>query len=90
MRVAFASTVCLGALLLLLFIRGAADWSDAFAFLWYGLFGLAVLLALIALGMAFQARSGRERVMIVAMSLPALAAVPVFVVIISTLAPLAN
>jgi hypothetical protein len=89
-RIATGSISCLGAMLLLLVVRGPADWSDAFAFLWYGLFGLAVLLALIALGSCFRVRASRDRWIIIALSLPALVAVPAFALIIAALAPLAD
>ena len=36
--------------MLLLIIRGASDWSEAFAVLWYGLFALGFFLGLVAVG----------------------------------------
>jgi hypothetical protein len=75
---------------LLLLIRGPVDWSRAFAFLWYGLFGVSVVLGLIGAAAAFAQPSARSRVTTIALSLPARLAIPVFLYVLSVVVPLAN
>jgi hypothetical protein len=76
----------------MLVVRGSANWSSAFAVVWYGLFGAAVVLAVAALVVAGLSRGSgaKRRLAIVGLSLPALVAVPLLIWLIVTLAPLAN
>jgi hypothetical protein len=46
MRLAAASVVCLTTAILMLVIRGPADWSRPFGLSWYGVFGAAVVFAM--------------------------------------------
>jgi hypothetical protein len=48
-------------LLVLLGVRGASDWSNSFAYLWYGLGGAAIIFALVAIGTAVFKRDARPR-----------------------------
>jgi len=92
MRFARSSVACLSAAVLMLVIRGAADWSRGFAVIWYALFGVAVILAVVALVVAGASRDigSKRRLAIVGLSLPALIAVPLLIWLIVTLAPLAD
>lgn len=92
MKLAIASLMFLVLAAAMLAIRGASDWSQSFAIAWYATFGMAALLALAAVVVAIGARhlSGERRTAIVVLALPALAAVPLLVVVVLTLAPLAN
>jgi hypothetical protein len=89
---AASSIACLTAAVFVLVVRGAADWSRAFAVVWYGLFGAAVVLAFAALVVAGLSRGValRRRLAMVGLSLPALLAVPLLIWLILTLAPLAD
>ena len=92
MSLARASIACLSVAVLMLVVRGAADWSGTFAATWYGLFAAAVVLAVAALVVAALSRDVtlRRRLTIVGLSLPALVAVALLLWAIVTLAPLAN
>jgi len=82
-----ARTSCasIAAIVLLLVTRGASDWSGAFAVVWYGLFAFGVVSALVAVGAALVSRApGRRRLLIVALALPALVAVPLFILLLAT------
>jgi hypothetical protein len=91
-RLAVSSVICLSAAVWMLVVRGAANWSSAFAVVWFGVFGLAVALAVAALVVAGLSRgvTRRQRLTVVWLSLPALVAVPLLIWLIVTLAPLAN
>jgi hypothetical protein len=91
-RLAVSSIVSLSAAVWMLVVRGAANWSSAFAVVWFGLFGLAVVLAVAALVVAGLSRGSplRQRLTVVGLSLPALVAVPLLIWLIVTLAPLAD
>jgi hypothetical protein len=92
MRLAGSSTACLAAALIMVLVRGADDWSQAFAFTWYGLLAIAVVLAVVALAVAGRSRdvAGKRRLAIVGLSLPALLAVPLLVWAVLALAALAD
>lgn len=92
MKLSIASVVFLVLASVMLAVRGASDWSPAFGFTWYGVFGVAVILAVGAVGVAVAGRglSGRRRSAIILLALPALVAVPLAIEVILTLAPLAN
>jgi hypothetical protein len=86
-RVAAArvSSASIAAIVLLLIIRGASDWSEAFAVFWYGLFALGFFSGLVAVGTALVSRGpGRRRLLMVALALPALVAVSLFVWLLAT------
>jgi hypothetical protein len=89
MRIAAGSFVCTLLVYLLLLVRGASDWSSAFATLWYGLFGLGVILGLAGLVVAVAAPgvSVRARLGIAALSLPAPTAAVLFVWFVLTVIP---
>lgn len=75
----------------MLAVRGGENWSPAFGTIWYGLFGVAVLFGLIGVGVALLSRGRlRRRLMALALSLPALIAVPLFIWILATLLPTAD
>jgi hypothetical protein len=91
MGVAVSSVACLSAAVLMLVVRGAADWSRTFTVVWYGLFGAAVALALAALVVAVRSRAVlKRRLAIAGLALPALLAVPLLIWVIVTLVPLAD
>jgi hypothetical protein len=92
MKFSIASLSCLVAAIVMISIRGGEDWSAAFGVAWYGLFGVAVVLAIVAVGIAVAARgvTGSRRLLIVALAIPALIAVPLLILVISMTAPLAN
>src|SRR3954462_13221379 len=70
MPLARASIACLSAAVLLLVVRGPANWSRAFGLTWYGLFGAAVVLAVAALVVALLSRDApKRRLVIVGLSL---------------------
>jgi hypothetical protein len=76
----------------MLIVRGAANWSTAFAATWYGLFGAAVALAIAAAVVAALSRdlAVKPRLAMVVMSLPALLAVPLMLCALVTAASLAD
>jgi hypothetical protein len=88
-KLGVASAVCLLAAILMLAIRGAADWSSSFAIAWYATFGAAALLGLAAIAVAI-ATPHSERTKTALLGLPALIAVPVFVVLVLWIARLAS
>ena len=90
--IAVSSLACLVAAVLMLAVRGAANWSRGFAVTWYGLFGASVVLAVAAVAVAALSRqlASERRLTIVVLSLPALVAVPLVILLIVTLAPLAD
>ena len=57
-------------LLVVLGVRGASDWSDSFAYLWYGLWGAAIVFAVVGIGIAVFKRNlrPRERMLGIALS----------------------
>jgi hypothetical protein len=89
---AVSSLACLVAAVLMLVVRGTANWSRGFAVTWYGLFGGSVVLAIAAVALAALSRrvASERRLTIVVLSLPALIAVPLLIWLIVTLAPLAD
>jgi hypothetical protein len=91
-RTARASLGCLVGAIVLLAARGPSNWSRSFAVAWYGLFACSVVLALAAVAIAVAGRGTglRSRLKIIALALPALAAVPLLILAIVTLAPLAD
>jgi hypothetical protein len=92
MKLSIASLVCLAVAVLMLVVRGSADWSRSFAALWYGTFALAVALGLAAVVATIASRgvATRRRVVTVVLALPALVAVPLLIWTIVVLAPLAD
>jgi hypothetical protein len=48
MRLGVVSVVCLATAILMLVVRGPADWSKSFGLAWYGVFGAAVVFAVAA------------------------------------------
>jgi hypothetical protein len=72
--------------------RGAENWSTSFAFLWYGTFGTAVVLALASVIVAIPMRgvTSSYRLLTIVLALPALIALPLLIWIIVMLAPLAD
>jgi hypothetical protein len=90
MKYAAASTACFSALLVLLLVRGATDWSESFALCWYGLFAAAVILALGGLVEAKRSATWGRRILVIVLSLPALAAVPAFMWLVYVLARYAD
>jgi hypothetical protein len=48
-RAAWASIACIVVIIVALSVRGAADWSESFAVFWYGLWGAAVVLAVVGI-----------------------------------------
>lgn len=92
-RVAFAVTscVCLGVVALMFAVRGGENWSPAFGTVWYALFVVAVVSGMIGVGVALLGRGRvRRRFIALALSLPALIAVPLFIWILVTLLPSAD
>ena len=92
MRPGFVSVLLLGLAILMLAVRGAANWSATFALAWYAVFGGAVLSALIALVSAVVHRDttiGRP-LGVIALALPALLAAAAFIALIPTFARLAD
>ena len=91
-RLALSSLVCLAVAVLMLIVRGAANWSGGFTVAWYCVFGAAVVLAIAAVAVAAFSRqvASKRRLTIVGLSLPALVAVPLLIWLIVTLAPLAD
>lgn len=89
---ALSSLARLAVAVLMLIVRGAANWSRGFALTWYGLFGGAVVLASTAVAVPVLSRhvAMKRRLTTVGLSLPALVAVPLLIWLIVTLAPLAN
>jgi hypothetical protein len=92
MRLGAVSLICLTLAILMLAVRGAADWSTSFAVTWYGVFGAAVVLAFAAATAAVVARhdAPMRRLAILALALPALVAVPALIWVVATVAPLAD
>ena len=92
MRLGAASVVCLTAAILMLAVRGSADWSKWFGVTWYAVFGAAVVFAMAAATRAVVAPdvAARRRLTIAALALPAMLAVPILIWAILTLAPLAD
>jgi hypothetical protein len=52
-----ASLGCMSLVLLSLYERGAEDWPNSFALFWFGLWGTAIVLALIVAAMGIGMRS---------------------------------
>lgn len=77
---------------LMLAIRGAWDWSQLFTVAWYGVFGSAVILAIVAIAAAVGGRrlSAEQRALIILVALPALIALPVLIAAVLTHSPFAN
>jgi hypothetical protein len=92
MRPGVVSLLLLGLAFVMLAVRGAANWSATFALTWYGVFGGAVLFALIALVSAVvqQGATIGRRLGVIALALPALLAATVFISLIPTFARLAD
>lgn len=92
MRLGAASVLCLTTAILMLVIRGPADWSRPFGLTWYGVFGAAVVFAIAAATVAAVTPgvAAKRRLTIAALALPALIAVPLLILAILTLAPLAD
>jgi hypothetical protein len=88
MRVAVASAALFVVALIALSVRGASDWSYAFAGFWYALALPAVLLGVIGLLLGVFARGirPRERLAVLALSLPAPAGAALLAYAISQLA----
>ena len=70
---ALSSLACLAVAVLMLVVRGTANWSRGFAVTWYGLFGGAVVLAIAAVAVAVLSRHVvlKRKLTIVGLSLPA-------------------
>jgi len=92
MKLSIVSLACLQIAILMLTVRGAENWSTSFAFLWYGTFGIAVVLALASgiVAIAMRGVTISYRVLTVVFALPALLALPLLIWIILVLAPLAD
>jgi hypothetical protein len=92
MRLGAASVVCLTTAILMLVVRGSADWSRAFGLTWYGVFGAAVVFAVAAAAAAVAAPAvtARRRLTIAALALPGIVAVPILIWMIVAVAPLAD
>lgn len=92
MGLAVSSLACLAVAVLLLAVRGGADWSRGVAVTWYGVFGAAVVFAVAAVAVAVHARhlAPRRRLTVVGLSLPALVALPLLIWLVASLAPLTN
>jgi hypothetical protein len=90
MRYAAASAACISAVMVLLLVRGASDWSGSFALCWYGLLAAAVILALRGVFAATRSATWGQRALAIALSLPALLAVPVFIWLVFALVRYAN
>ena len=92
MRLSIASLSRLAVAVAMFAIRGGENWSRAFAETWYGLFGGAVVLAIAAVVFAIATRgaTGRRRLAIVTLALPALVAVPLLIWVFIALVPLAG
>jgi hypothetical protein len=92
MRPGIVSVLLLGLTIVLLAVRGAANWSATFALTWYAIFGGAVLSALIALVSAVVQRDATigRRLGAIGLVLPALLAAAAFIALIPTFARLAD
>lgn len=91
-RLVGASVACLSVAGNMLVARGVADWSTAFGAVWYGLVGAAVVLAVAGTAVAAFSRDValKRRFADVLLCLPAFVAVPLLVLLIVVLAPLAD
>ena len=92
MRIAAASAASFVIVVVALRVRGADDWSPAFAIFWFGLLGLAVILGITGLVIAIASTGKRagERWAIAALSLVAPVAALFFAYVISVLADYAD
>jgi Na+/melibiose symporter-like transporter len=89
MRLGTASAASLILVVIALLVRGSDDWSHAYSSFWWGLSGLAVLLGVAGVVAALATTMHtRERLAVLALSLPAPIAAVWFVYVLSQLVDL--